>query len=190
MLKCDALFFYQLLIPIVDPAMSGINDDPRMRYYEEVAKNTNMYAFGKKNRGGTRGHLFCPANAEELLVWDGIVCQNLNSNIAESWMMSQSNTFDREIAEAMHFRCWLDIKGCLKRNEYFTEKKRGDKGYDPTHKYRLVWDVMTDNMNQLIERGGLDLTMDKTTWPNSSYANVHGRLNGKKLTREGSMCCC
>jgi hypothetical protein len=26
MLECDALFFYQLLLPIVDPAMSGINE--------------------------------------------------------------------------------------------------------------------------------------------------------------------
>jgi hypothetical protein len=38
--------------------MSGINGDPPMGYFEEVAKNTNMYAFGKNNRGGTRGHLF------------------------------------------------------------------------------------------------------------------------------------
>ncbi len=52
-------------------------------------------------------------------------------------------------------------------------------------KYRLVWDVMTHNMNQLIERGGLDLTMDKTTWPNSSYADVHSRLNGKKTDKGG-----
>jgi hypothetical protein len=96
-----------------------------------------MYAFGNKNRGGTRGHLFRPTNAEDLLVWDGIVCRNLNINIAESWMMTQSNTFDQEIAEAMHLRHWLDIKGCLKQNEYFTEKKRGEEGYDPTLKYRL-----------------------------------------------------
>ncbi len=34
MLECDALFFYQLLLPIVDPAMSGINEDQRMGYYE------------------------------------------------------------------------------------------------------------------------------------------------------------
>jgi hypothetical protein len=80
----------------------------------------------------------------------------------------------------MYFRCWLNIKGYLKQNEYFTEKKRGDKGYDPMQMYRLVWEVMTHNMNQLIERGGLDLTMDETTWSNSSYAYVHGRLNGKK----------
>jgi len=101
MVECDALFFYQLLLPICDPAMSGINDDPRMTYYEKVATNTNMYAYGVKKRG-TRGHIFKPADACELLVWDGIVCRNLNNNIAESWMMNQSNTFDREISEAMH----------------------------------------------------------------------------------------
>ena len=42
-----------------------------------------------------------------------------------------------------------------------------------------------NNMNQLIERDRLDLTMDKTTWPNSSYANVQGRLNGKKTDKGG-----
>ena len=40
MVECDDLFFYQLLLPIVDPVMSGINEDPRMGYYEEVAKQT------------------------------------------------------------------------------------------------------------------------------------------------------
>ncbi len=55
-----------------------------MGYYEDVAMNTNMYAFGVKNRGGTRGHVFRPTTAEELLVWDGIVCRNINTNIAES----------------------------------------------------------------------------------------------------------
>jgi hypothetical protein len=41
--ECDALFFYQLLLPIVDPAMSGIKGDTRMGYYEHVARKTNMY---------------------------------------------------------------------------------------------------------------------------------------------------
>ena len=129
--------------------------------------------------------MFRPMNAEERLIWDGIVCKNLNNNIAKSWMISQSNTFDREVAEAMHFRRWLDIKACLKLNEYFTEKKRGDDGYDPTQKYQLVWDVMTHNMNRIIQRGGLDLTLDETTWPNGSYADMHGRLNGKKCNKGG-----
>jgi hypothetical protein len=147
--------------------MSEINDDPCMTYYEKVATNTNMYAYGVMKRGRTRGHLFRPTDSQELLVWDGIVCCNLNTNIAESWMMNQSNTFDRENSEALHYRRWIDIKACLKQNEFWTEKTRGVEGYDPTQKYRLVWDVMTFNMNQIIEKGGLDLTMDETTWPNS-----------------------
>ncbi len=43
MVECDALFFYQLLLPIVDPSMSGIKEDTRMGYDKEVARNTNMY---------------------------------------------------------------------------------------------------------------------------------------------------
>jgi hypothetical protein len=88
------LFFYQLILPIVDSIMSGIDGDTRMGYYKDVTRNTNMYAFGVKNRRGTRRHVSCPTSAEELLVWDGIVCCNINTNIAESWMMNQSNTFD------------------------------------------------------------------------------------------------
>ncbi len=51
--------------------------------------------------------------------------------------------------------------------------------------YRLVWDVMTHNMNQLIDKGGLDLTLDETTWPNSSYADIQGCLQGKKTDNGG-----
>ena len=49
----DALFFYQLLVPFVDPAQSGIEGDPRIGYYKEVAVHTNVYAMGVKNHGGT-----------------------------------------------------------------------------------------------------------------------------------------
>jgi hypothetical protein len=71
-----------------------IDSDTRMGYYKDVARKTIMYAFGVNNRGGTRGHVFHPTTAEELLVWDGIVCCIINTNIAESWMMNQSNMLD------------------------------------------------------------------------------------------------
>ncbi len=183
--QCTALFFYQLLLPIVDPAMSGIDGDTRMGYHKDVVRNNNMHAFGVKNRGGTHRHVFCPTTAEELLVWNGIVCHNINTIIAESWMMNHSNMFDQEIIEVMHFRQWININACLKQNEFWTEQERTDKGYDPTQKYRLVWDVMTCNMNQLIDKGGLDVTMNETTRPNSSYADVQGHLQGKKIDKGG-----
>jgi hypothetical protein len=64
-------------------------------------------------------------------------------------------------------------------------KEETDKGNDLTQKYRLVWDVTTHNMNQLIDKGGLDLTLDETTWPNLSYAGIQGRLQGKKTEKGG-----
>jgi hypothetical protein len=83
-----------LILPTVDPTISELDGDTRMGYYENVARNTNIYAFGVKIRGGTGVHVFCSTSAEEFLVWDGVVCHNINTNIAESWMMNQSNMFD------------------------------------------------------------------------------------------------
>ena len=184
-IECDALFFYQLLVPVCDPKLSGIKDDPRMGFYETVAQCTNTYAYGMKNRGGTRGHMFKPTSAPELLVWDGIVIRNLNNNIHDCWMTNQTNTYDGLIARTMHFRRWVDIKSCMKQNMFYLEKDRKDPEYDPTQKYRLIWDVMTHNMNQILLRGGLDVTCDETTWANSSYADVHSRLLGKKTDKGG-----
>ncbi len=62
MVECDALFFYQLLVAIVDQHYSGIRKDPRMGYYEGVAENTNHYANGVKRRSGMHGHKFGQTN--------------------------------------------------------------------------------------------------------------------------------
>ena len=66
--ECDALFFYQLLLPVVDSSISGMKHDARMGFYENVAKCTNLYAIGIKDHGGTRGHQFRNCTAEELVV--------------------------------------------------------------------------------------------------------------------------
>ena len=143
-----------------------------MGYYKEVANCTNESASGYKRRSGMYGNKFSPVNAEELVVWDGIVIRNLSDNIADCWLKNQSNTYDRDIDEAMQFCWWLDIKSVMKQNVYHKEK-RGEVGYDPTQKYRLIWDAMTHNMNMMIKVGGLDCTGDETSWPDSSYADVH-----------------
>ena len=108
-----------------------------------------------------------------------------SDNIADCWLKNQSNTYDREIDEAMRFCRWLDIKSVMKQNVYHREKKRGDVGYDPTQKYRLIWDAITHNMNRMIKVGGLDCTGDETSWPTSSNADVHSNLTGKKTDKGG-----
>ncbi len=63
-------------------------------------------------------------------------------------------------------------------------QKRRELTKDMT-RHRNTADVMTHNMNQLIDKGGVDLTLDETTWPNSSYAYIQGCLQGKKTNKGG-----
>ena len=54
----DALFFAQLVIPICDPAKSGIKGDPRNPYYTKVALYTNSYANDLKGWNGAYSQEF------------------------------------------------------------------------------------------------------------------------------------
>jgi hypothetical protein len=42
MVKGDMLFFHQLLLPLCDPKMSGIADDPRKAFYSQVKTFSNL----------------------------------------------------------------------------------------------------------------------------------------------------
>ena len=190
MVDGDALFFYQLIVPMIDPAKSGIDADPRQPFYTEVAGDTNSYAFGYKKCSEDYGHRFKPCSAEELVNWDGIVTRNLNSNVGSSWRTEHSNQYDEIIATTMSLRRWLDIKRVMKICDYTQEKKRGEPGYDPTQKYRKIWDVQVANLNQFIKKGGSDITIDETTWANASYADVQQKLRGKKVSKGGQHTLC
>ena len=72
MLACDALFFYQLILLLCDPAMSEIEDDLRLPYYTKVERFANMSKY-KSGLGGLHGHKWVPARARELVNFDGIL---------------------------------------------------------------------------------------------------------------------
>ena len=82
-------------------------------------------------------------------------------------------------------RRFFDIKATKKLFRHYDEKKKGEAGYDPTQKYRLIWDITCDNVNQLLSKVGLDISVNKTTWQNASYADMKGRLRGKKESECG-----
>ena len=47
----DPLFFFQLLFPMQNPSMTGIENDGRMAYFSQVSICTNVYA--SANGGGS-----------------------------------------------------------------------------------------------------------------------------------------
>lgn len=181
----DALFFQQLLTPFCDPSKSGIDGDPRKGFYCDVSDYTGSYAMSKKKLSGNYGNKFVCPTAEELVNFDGIVIKNKNDFIGDSWLTDNSHTYDPLIAETMYFRRWLDIKSNLKLCDFMKEKDKTDPDYDPTQKYRLIWDVTVYNLNQIIKKGGKDVVIDETTWANMSYADVQSVVQGKPGVSRG-----
>jgi hypothetical protein len=68
--KHDALFFFQLLFPICNPAKSSItNKDPRMPFYSKVENWLQNYA-ATMGIGGSYGHEYKQVMDTELLHFD------------------------------------------------------------------------------------------------------------------------
>ena len=71
----DALFFLQLILPICNPALSGIKDDPRMSYYHDAETHTNSTKF-VSGLGASYGHNWTPTTTKELINFDGILVRD------------------------------------------------------------------------------------------------------------------
>ena len=73
--KHDALFFYQLLLPICDPKRSDIDNDPRKPFYSQVESFSNLYAYSI-GLGGSYGHKLQVIELHQLVRFDGVVVQD------------------------------------------------------------------------------------------------------------------
>ena len=89
------------------------------------------------------------------------------------------------VVDSFGLRRWFDMKSYMKLCNHNKEIRRGKDGYDPTEKYHKVWDVSITNLNQFIQRGGLDLAINEITWANGLYADIQHRLRGKKVNKGG-----
>ena len=112
---------------------------------------------------GVYGNNFAHTDPEECVNWDGIVMRNGNDFIGDCYVKENRKTYDFIIADTIHYRRFVNIKSCLKLCDHAQETKRGDDFYDPTQKYRHIWDVLIFNLNQFIETADLDMTIDETS---------------------------
>ena len=75
MQSMDALFFLQLILPICNTKLSGIEDDPRISYYHEVETHTNSTKFAS-GMGASYGHNWTPTTSKELVNFDGVLVRD------------------------------------------------------------------------------------------------------------------
>jgi hypothetical protein len=196
MVKGDALFFHQLLLPMCDPQMSGIVGDARKAFYSKVETFSNLYALQIK-LGGSYGHAFKNVLLDELVRFDGVVVRDgvkgrSNGAIYRRWM--DGADFDPLVAASItHTRWLMQIKRVMKLNNNQTSPKRGEEGYNPAFKFDLIYaDVMISNLNAVTKHADLDQCSDETTWGHGGYgeagSGLAGRIMGKPgITRGGQI---
>ena len=109
--EVDALFFYQLLLPICTPQKSDVDGDWRRGYYEEVTKLTSLYALLNELDTGAYGHHVKLFELWEMVHFDGVVLQDgvqgrSNGALANRWLEG-AGTFDSTIVNTITHRRWL-----------------------------------------------------------------------------------
>jgi hypothetical protein len=188
MIEGDALFFYQLVMPMCDVSKSGIKDDPRSNYYVSRETFSNIYA-AQLGAYGSYGHAFDPTTTVDHVRWDGTIIRDAVLGGCKGAFYRRfdlkSSQYDDVTAAAMSQTRWLQIKRVMKLNDNSASPKRGEEGYDPTYKYRMLPRTLVDNTNALTETASLDLGVDETTWPFQGFGEAKAGLITRVMNKPG-----
>ena len=190
MVNGDALFFYQLLLPICSPKKSGIPNDPRTPFYSEATNFTNLYACTIGLLGGQYSHSFKAVKVQELVHFDGVVVRDgalggSNGALYQRWMTGES-MHDPLIQDSITYDRFLQIKRTYKLCNNYAVPTRGMNGYDPAYKYDLIFKAMVHNCNVMTKQAELDLCCDETTFSHMGYGEANtGLLKRLGQTKPG-----
>jgi hypothetical protein len=127
--EVDALFFYQLILPICNMKFSGIKDDPRISYYYDIECHTNANKFAS-GMGGSYGHTWNPTNSKELTNFDGILVRDgvLGGSQGALYRRWERNgpCFAEDIASTMTLTRFGELKRSIKLCNNDRAPKRGE----------------------------------------------------------------
>ena len=128
--EVDALFFYQLILPICNPQLSGIQDDPRKPYYHNVECFTNTSKLSS-GQGVSYGHQWNLTNTKELVNFDGILVRDgvlggTQGALHRRWE-SDGPCYCKLIANAMTLTRYGELKRAIKLNNNDKAPKRGER---------------------------------------------------------------
>jgi hypothetical protein len=186
--KHDALFFFQLLFPICDPAKSGITNNPRMPFFSKVENWSQKYA-ATMGIGGSYGHEYKQVMATELLHFDMAVVRDgvlggSDGAIYRRWSRGKSN-YDMEIAGAITHTRWLQDKRVYKICDNDLAPKKGEPDYDPAYKYDYIYKCLVHNINEFTQLGDLDLCGDETTCGHGGFGEAGSGLLPRRMNKPG-----
>lgn len=170
----DALFFYQLLLPI--HRINDSDNDPRDAFYAKASKWSNVYGLNELDIGSGFGHKYENTTADELLRWDGVVVMDgvrggSSGAILRRFDKRKSNTaYDPFIDEAFTKTRFLELKRVWKIcDNRDPANARGHPDYNPCYKYDYLFKTIVHNVNAITLFAGLDLVGDESSYAHRGY---------------------
>ena len=83
----------------------------------------------------------------------------------------------------MTYQIFREIQVSVKLNDnQLGAVKKGTPGYDPSARYRMIYDVLVANTNCLTFKAADDLCADEGTWPTQCRGEAVTRIQGKSCT--------
>ena len=164
-----------------------MDKDPRMNYYLEVKKWSNLYAL-QLGLGGSYGHQFKGILIPELVHFDGIVVRDgvrggSNGAIYRRWQVGSD--YDNLIDLSMTHCRFIQIKRVMKLCDNKACPKQGEAGYDPAYKFDYIWKTIVHNVNAISKTADLDLCGDETSYATGSYGEKGSGLVGRIQNKPG-----
>eukprot|EP00536_Pseudo-nitzschia_multiseries_P008185 jgi/Psemu1/19794/gm1.19794_g len=171
----DALFFYQLLLPLhLDPVDEAEDNPPSKRkpFYSEVSRWSSNYA----NHDHTgKGHYAGRITLKDVVRFDGIVflhrvLDGRKENIGYRWVHSDA-LYSHKVAQTMSWYCWHQIKAKLKLNcnlearVQMVECKHNMSTFNYAYKFDYIYEALVHNTRYFTGKAGDDLCMDESLWP-------------------------
>ena len=187
----DALFFLNLLLPLVDPKTSGVMGDQRLPFFTQVVQWSNMYAL-QIGLGGPMKHKYKLLELYEIVRYFGVVLRDgalggSHGDIHRRWREGPAQ--DDDICMSIYHSRWLQIKRVIKLCDNNFAKKRGEPGYDPAYKFDYIWKCLCHNTNFNTDKAPLDLSADETSYATGAmgpkFAGMIVVLHNKKVSKGG-----
>jgi hypothetical protein len=185
----DALFFYQLLLPIHDTKKT-VPNDPRRGFYQEVATWSLLYTVGELQLlTSGYGTYSRPATYSEFLQWDGSIVMDSVLGGSQGAFFRRFDPMDtgysKHIAEAFSKERWHGIKRVYKLNNNKESPKRGEPQYNPAYKYHYVYETLIFNLNSITFKADDDQCIDETTFPFNGFGEPGASLISKIMNKPG-----
>jgi hypothetical protein len=182
----DALFFFQLLLPIGDPKKPGIENDRCLPYYSKVECWTEKYATSI-GLGGSYGHSFKEVMLEELLHFDSVVGVHggRDGAIYRRWREGKT-TFNKDVAKSISHSRWSQLKRTNKLCDNDAAPKKGKEGYNPGYKFDYIFKCIINNINKVSYSSDLDLCGDETTWAHNGCGEAGTGLLTQVMGKPGA----